>query len=591
VEFPDYPGIARLYCEMILSEEVPACSFIKQAAQRYLDMLEEAARPDALYFFSDAWCCDFLSFFEKLRLPSGGKVGDTFVAQPWQIWIGCATFGFRRNDPEVPVEAGARLTREVYIEVPRGSGKSPFSAAIGLYCFLCEGENGSQIFIGAPKEEQARYVFDPMKAIVETTPGLREHFGMDATNHKITKANDPMARVRMISSIAEREDGANPHVLIMEELHAQDEGLFNVMDSSMGKRVNNLFLSITTAGQRAQGVCWNTRKRLIGILEGNGLEISFFGLIFTLDKEEIEDKRIAHDPARWIKCNPMWGITLFKSNLIERYVKAKAESPSAMLEFERTRLNIWSDGAGGLIASESWEKCRIPPPPPPAVFDPMEYRGRTAWIGADLASKNDIASIAILIDNNDNLDEITIITENFVPSQCATFKHSEFGPMYDSWVRKGHLTVTPGPVTDYRVIEERIRFWCTVFDVQAIVFDNYQSNQIIASLHEDGFPAMQMQPGVKTVSHPFLDLQAKINGGLVKHDGNQCTAWMVSNAVGYIDKRDNVLPQKEKPGSPYKIDALSAMIAANVARCDQMLEIKRRKKSVYEKRGLLGGEE
>ena len=164
-----------------------------------------------------------------------------------------------------------------------------------------------------------------------------------------------MAKVRMISSIADREDGANPHVVVMEELHAQDEALFNVMDSSLGKRVNNLFLSITTAGNRAMGICWNTRKRLINVLKKTIDEPSFFGLIFTLDPEESKDKRIAHNPELWPKANPMWGITLFKSSLLERYSKAKAQSPAAILEFERTRLNIWSDGAGGLIATEDWD--------------------------------------------------------------------------------------------------------------------------------------------------------------------------------------------------------------------------------------------
>lgn len=584
LEFPDYPGIAKAYCEMILAEEVPACLFIKQAAQRYLDMLEEAQKPDALFYFSDAWACDFLDFFEKLHLPSGGKKGDKFAAQPWQIWIGCATFGFRRNDPDSPNEIGARLVREVYIEVPRGSGKSPFSAVIGLYCWLNEEENGSQIFIGAPKEDQARYVFDPMSVMIETTPGLKDYYEIDVTKKKLTRTSDPMAKVRMISSIADREDGANPHVVIMEELHAQDEDLFNVMDSSLGKRINNLFVSITTAGNRAQGVCWSTRKRLINVLAGQAEEPSFFGLIFTLDKHECEDKKLAHDPERWIKCNPMWGITLSKTSLMERFEKAKAQSPAAVLEFERTRLNIWSNGAGGLIDQEQWENCKD------ESFDLNEHKGKTAWIGVDLASKNDICSMALLIDDDDP-SRISVYSEHFVPTRCPTFNHSEFGPMYDNWVKNGHMDLTRGFVTDYNVIEERIRWACEVFDVQAIVFDSYQSNQIISNLVDDGMPAMQMQPGVKTVSDPAKDLFAKIGAGLLRHDGNPVMSWMASNVVGFYDKRGNVLPQKESPNSPYRIDGIAAAIAANVARADKMLEIKRKKKSVYETRGLHGSED
>lgn len=992
LEFPDYPKIAELYCLGIVDGKVPACLYIKQAAQRYLDMIEEAKKPDSKFYFSDAWACDFLDFFEKLHLPSGGKKGDKFVAQPWQILIGCAVFGFRRNDPDSPNEIGARLVREVYVEVPRGSGKalaldtpiptpdgwttmgeikvgdfvyskdgtptkvvaatdvmfdrpcyrvtfsngetviadeqhlwetearvndvgnrvgramkrftgpslkkyrqgksnreywyaglwqrqinlgragvddeaikqrfevlaaedlrenpigksplkrirttkeifesltygkrgdwnhsvdmpeaingsedhslqidpyllgawlgdgdsrgsrltcsvddqkhwvreisahgyrangskdptrlgfagrnghftqglralgllrnkhipqcylrlskenrlallqglmdtdghcsrdgrsqkfyntnirlaqgvsellaslgvrhsfnekraklngkdcgpvytirfsvraeqlqpfrlkrkadlvktadngkpwrnntvqivgcekvesvpvrcikvdhpsslflfgktmlpthnSPFAAVFGLYCWLNEEENGSQIFIGAPKEDQARYVYDPMKVMVETTPGLQEHYGIVTTKKVMTRSSEPMAKVRMISSIADREDGANPHVVIMEELHAQDEDLFNVMDSSLGKRINNLFFSITTAGNRAQGVCWNTRKSLIAVLAGQKTAPSTFGLIFTLDKHECEDKKLAHNPENWVKCNPMWGITLSKSNLIERFEKAKSQSPAAVLEFERTRLNIWSNGAGGLIDQQLWDDCKV------EGLDINDRAGSTAWIGVDLASKNDICSLALIIDHDDTLEEITVHTEHFVPTQCPTFKHSEFGPMYDNWVKNGHMNMNRGFVTDYNEIERRIRRFCEIFDVQAIVFDAYQSNQIISNLVDDGMPAMQMQPGVKTISDPSKDLFAKIEGGLLHHDGNPVTAWMAANVVGYYDKRGNVLPQKESPNSPYRIDGIAALIAANVAREDKMLDIKRKKKSIYETRGLHG---
>lgn len=987
VEYPDYPMIARLYAEMVVSGEIPACRYVKQACQRYLDMLEEASKANAPFYFSDAWAVDFCDFFDKMARPAGGKKGDTLESQPWQIMGFCHIFGFRRNDPDYPNEIGARLTREVYWEVPRGSGKalaldtpiptpsgwttmgaigvgdlvysqdgsvtrvvnatdvmrghecyqvtfsngesviadaehlwmtearidqpgvrigrrirrwkgpslakrtigkaqywyarlggkeqclgrvgvddaavearfqrdaeadlkanpigvdtlkrvrttkeiassltagssgewnhsvempgpiwgqgdlpldpylfgawlgdgdsdgarltcskedkahwlawvsaagfsategrdgnrigitghggafrralrqldvlgkkhipaaylrasrgdrlallqglmdtdgscsadghsqefyscnrrlaanvsellatlgvrhsltsklailngkecgtvytarfcvrreqlaafrmgrkvsrmrgadagkawrnntvqivgcepvdsvpvrcitvdhpssmflfgrtmlpthnSPTAAVIGLYCWLNEDEVGSQIFIGAPKEEQARYVFDPMSVMVTETPELQSHYGIDVTKKLLRKLDDPAAKVRMISSIADREDGANPHVVIMEELHAQDESLFNVMDSSLGKRVNNLFISITTAGNRAQGVCWNTRKRLINVLAGIADEQSFFGVIYTLDDDEIKDKRIAHDPARWIKCNPMWGITLSPSSLMERLVKAKSQSESAVLEFERTRLNIWSNGAGGLISDENWAACER------KGIDILDFRGKRAFIGGDLGSKSDLSSIGIIFEVG---PKIVVFNEHFVPAKSKSFLHDEFGPLYTGWVRGGHLTMTNGGITDYGVIEARIRLWCQLFDVAYIGFDTYQSNQILASLFNDGLPAGQVAPGTKTVSDPTKDLLARIENGLLEHDGNPVTRWMAMNVVGHFDRRGNVLAQKDDEHSPYKIDGIAALINANVARMDAMLDVPKKWKSVYEMRGGLAGE-
>lgn len=985
VEYPDYPTIARRYCEMVLAEEIPACIYVKQACQRYLDMLAEVGKARAKFYFSDAWAVDACDFFDKITVPSGGRKGATLIAQPWQIWVMCALFGFRRNDPDAPNEIGVRLVREVYLEVPRGSGKalaldtpiptpsgwttmgqikvgdevfsqdgsvtrvlnatdvmldhqcyrmtfsngetviadadhlwlteahvnqpsvrvgramrrfrgpsiserniggrrywyaqfwgrqkyygvvgvddvavmkafdadaaldlqrhpvgndnmkrvrttreiaetltygnrgdwnhsvdmpspiqgrgtlpldpyllgawlgdgdsdgarltcskldgpfwidrinevgfqaspkendtrigirsgfraalraagllgnkhipdaylrasaedrlaviqglmdtdgtcsadgttqeftscnerlargfcellaslgirhslrdrpaklygrvvgisyrvrfcvrrddwavfrmprklermrgadgpkawrnntvqivgcepvdsvpvrcisvehpsqmflfgrtmlpthnSPFSAVIALYCWLNEDENGSQIFIGAPKEEQARYVFDPMSVMITETPGLIDHYGIDVTRKMLRKNGDPAAKVRMISSIADREDGANPHVVVMEELHAQDEGLFNVMDSSLGKRPNNLFISITTAGNRAQGVCWATRKRVIDTLAKVRQEPSLFGVIYTLDPEEVKDKRIAHDPARWIKANPMWGITLSKSSLLERFEKAKAQSEAAVLEFERTRLNIWSNGAGGLISDENWTACEN------SKLDLLDFKGEEAFIGGDLGSKSDLSSIGIIFESG---AKIAVFNEHFVPSKSKTFLHEEFGPLYDGWVRQKAMTVTHGPVTDYDFIEERIRRWCDLFDVRAIVFDGYQSNQILARLYEDGLPAMSVQPGTKTVSDPTKDLLARIEGGLLEHDGNPVTRWMAMNVVGYPDQRGNIVAKKDDPNSPYKIDGFAALINANVARMDAMLDLPKKWTSVYEMRGGMVGDD
>lgn len=585
IEYPDYPTIARLYAEMVVSEDIPACRYVKQACKRYLAMLKEAAKPKAWYYFSDAWVVDACDFIEKLALPTGG---DTFILQPWQIWLLAAIFGFRRNDPDAPEDHGARLVREVYIEVPRGCGKSALAAAIGLYCWLNEDEKGSQIFIGAPKEEQARYVFKPMSDMTTETPEFQSHYGIDVTMQRLRRHDDPAAQVRMISSIASREDGANPHVVIMEELHEQDEDLFNVMDSSLGKRVNNLFISITTAGKRAHGVCWSTRKRLINVLAKLSDQPAFFGTIYTLDDEEIKDKRIAHDPKRWPKAIPMWGITLSRSFLTDEMEKARQQSEARVLEVERTRLNIWSNGAGGLISDENWAACEN------KELDILDFRGEVAFIGADLGSKNDLSSIAIIFERDGKL---AIFNEHFVPSKSKSFLHEEIGPLYSGWCRPpgdgrpSWLTMTNGPITDYNVIEARIRLWCKLFDVRYIGFDTYQSNQILSSLFNDGLPAGQVAPGVKTVSDPTKDLLARIEGGLLEHNGDPVMRWMAMNVCGYFDKRGNVLAQKEDEKSVYKIDGFAALINANVARMDAMLDVPKKWKSVYEIRGGLAGDD
>lgn len=575
--YPDYPGIARRYCEMVVSRELDVCLYVRQACDRYLKMLAAAGKPGTPYYFSPEWACDVCDFFDKMPRSKGGRPGALLVCQPYQIWEFCAIFGFRRDDPVFPETHGMRLVRDVYLEEPRGSGKSERLAVIALYCFTCESEEGSQIFIGAPKEDLAKKVFEPIKAMIDKTPDLKDHFGLGITVKRVTKAGDRSAQITMVSSISEREDGHDPHVVIMEELHSQDEGLYRVMQSSLGKRTNNLFVSITTAGLRASGVCWRVRDRLINTLAGRNLEPSFFGVIFTVDAEDVEDERNLAKPETWRKANPMWGISLDPSSIHEAWGKAKNTSPADIIEFYRTRLNHWTNANGGLIFPEHWKAC----------FNPKlkldDFRGATCWIGADLGSKNDLTAIGIIFARG---RRIQIFNRYFIPERAAGFGKESVGAMYRGWVDQGWLTTTPGAVTDYGFVEVAIREWCEKFDPLAIVFDKYQSNQILSALYNDGLPAIQMNPGTMAVSDPAKDFLAHIEAGTLEHDGNPVTEWMAMNVVGHLDKRGNILPQKEDPNSDNKIDGIAALIEANAVRLDTMLDIKpKRRPSAYNARG------
>jgi phage terminase large subunit-like protein len=573
--------MARRYAEMVAGGELLSCRPVRRACERYLRMLDRAAKGKAKYFFSIEWAVDACDFIEKLPLSKGGRAGQLLILQPWQCFALCAIFGFRRDDPEFPASRGSRLVRDVYLEVPRGSGKSELLAAISLYCFCCEGEEGSQVFIGAPKDDQADKVYIPIKTMVEKTPELAEHFGLrKPTLDRIGKVGETSSFITKVSHIAEREDGHDPHVVVMEELHAQDEGLYQVMQSSQGKRTvsGNLFISITTAGRRAAGLAWQVRKRLLNILEGLVEDDSFFGVIYTVDQEEIDDERLRYRREALMKANPMWGISLDPSQILEAISKAKTQSESAVLEFDRTRLNIWRNVNGGLILPENWKACYRP------GLNFEDFRGKRMWIGADLGSKNDISAVSALFAERRKLQ---LFTWYFVPEKAPVFRRETYGPMYLGWIKsdRSWMVTTPGGVTDYGFVEEKIRWLCTVGDVQAIAFDSYQSNQILAALYNDGLPAMEMHPGTKHVSDPAKDFFAHVEDGSIEHDGNPVTEWMAMNVVGHTDKRGNILPQKEDPDSPNKIDGIVTAIMANACRLDATLEVKpKRRPSAYNER-------
>ena len=50
--------------------------------------------------------------------------------------------------------------------------------------------------------------------------------------------------------------------------------------------------------------------------------------------------------------------------------------------------------------------------------------------------------------------------------------------------------------------------------------------------------------------------------GRFRHDGNSCLRWQASNVVVERRMDDSILPKKEGPESPNKIDAIDALLSA-----------------------------
>ncbi|MEE3156175.1 MAG: terminase TerL endonuclease subunit, partial [Pseudomonadota bacterium] len=66
------------------------------------------------------------------------------------------------------------------------------------------------------------------------------------------------------------------------------------------------------------------------------------------------------------------------------------------------------------------------------------------------------------------------------------------------------------------------------------------------------------------ITDPAKEVEARVKAGSghLRHDNNPVMAWMMGNAV--VERRVNgsLLPKKETPNSPNKIDGVDAMINA-----------------------------
>jgi phage terminase large subunit-like protein len=559
----DYAGIAEKWARDVVAGRVVACKWVKLACRRHLNDLK---RPRRWGFYYDRWhgddVCDFI---EKLPHVEGQWSTATIFLDPAQIFILTTIFGWRRR------EDGKRRFSYVYIEMARKGAKSTLTAGVGLYCLTCEDEVGPQVIVGATTGEQAKKVFGPMQKMVRRSHDLQEAFGVTAWARSITcAAND--GYVQPINAKGSTQDGHNPHMGVLDELHAhKDRGLFDVIKSAFGARSNPLMWIITTAGFNTNGVCYEQRTYLTKVLEEVFEADHFFGIIFTLDDEVLdEDGKVitpADDPFDekvWIKANPMLGVTPSLKYLRDEAKDAKA-SPGSEGNFLTKNLNRWLNANSAWLNMERWKQCADPA----LSWDAL--KGLDCWIGGDLADKDDITALVLAAFDAD--DRLIFKPVFWLPEAVlADPLHAEGrGPApYRSWHQQGHLRLTPGDWVDHNAVERLVEEWIEEYAIRRITFDQFAAAQAMASrLNEkhgsgDDPLAEILHKKAAAVTDPAKELEARVKGGSnrLRHDGNPVMNWMASNVVVSRRRDETILPIKESQMSPNKIDGIDALINA-----------------------------
>jgi phage terminase large subunit-like protein len=580
----DYSGIAAKYARDVLAGRIVACKWVKLACRRHLDDLK---RPKAWGHYFDPWHADDVcDFIEKLPHWEGQWKTETIFLEPAQVFILTTIFGWRRR------EDGGRRFSMVYIEMARKGAKSTLTAGVSLYCLTCENEPGPQVIIGATTGAQALKVFKPAQEMVRRTPTLREAFGLTAWAKSIT-CDENAGYIQTINAKGSTQDGHNPHLSVLDELHAhKDRSLFDVITSARGARSNRLLWIITTAGFDTAGVCYEQRTYLTKVLEGVFEAEHYFGIIFTLDEEVLDDEgkvlRKADDPMDervWIKANPMLGITPSLKDMRDGAADAKA-SPASEGNFLTKNLNVWLNGVARWLSMPRWKQCADP------TLDWDDFEGLDCWIGGDLADKDDIT--ALVLAAFDARGRLIFKPKFYLPD--AVLKdpvHAQGkGPApYRLWEKQQHLQLTPGDWVDHRVVESQIVEWIDRFAIRKITFDQFAAAQAMASrLNEDhgggAAPLAQiLHKKAASVTDPAKELEARVRSGpsRLRHDGNPVMTWMASNVVVSRRRDETILPIKETEMSPNKIDGIDALINA-IAPAVAAPEDEAR--SPYETRGL-----
>lgn len=543
----DYCERAEAYARRVTSGQEVAGRFERLACERFLRDLSKAGTDEFPFVLDRAAGNRICQFIELLPHVNGqwarptyidGKVGHSKIKlEDWQIFAEAQLFGWRHRD------TGLRRFRRSYEEVARKNAKSTRAAARQLYLLTADGEPGARCYSAATTGQQAREVFDVARHMALRESEFRARFGVDIGANDISVASTA-STFKPLNAEGSTLDGLNIHGTVVDELHAhKTRAVWDVLDSATGARSQPMVSAITTAGSDRSGICYELRDYTVKVLEGVSTDESWFGVIYTIDEGDLW-----HDPVVWRKANPNLGISVNVDDMEAACRKALSQT-TAVNNFLTKRLNVWVSSDTAWMDMQAWERVSKPPA---ALAD---FAGEPCWIGMDLAEKRDFAALVLVFHRDDEWYFFPRLYLNEAAVEQSGNAHLQ------GWARAGHVQMTDGNVTDFDVIADDLRRYCTDFQVQEIPFDPAMSRYFATKLLQEGLPLIEVRQAPMFFTQPVIQVENLVLEGKLHSDGNPVFTWMVSNVQVSVSKFSG-LKHPTKARDENKIDGPIALFMA-----------------------------
>ena len=443
--YPDGVASAVTYCRDVLSGAIAACRLVQLTCARFLRDLEAAESGNGPWAFRADLAERAMIFAGLMPNIKGPEAGRPLRLMPWQRLVFANLFGF------VERETSARRFRQAVIYVPRGNGKTSIAAPLALYLCFLDGEGGAEGYAAAVTRDQARILFDTAREMVRRSPEIRRRYGVEALANAIWQERTS-SQFRPISSDAKALDGLNVQIAVCDEIasHKTSE-VYDVLLTAMGKRRNPLLLAISTATGNNAGIGKQLWDYAVRVLEGVQADERLFALIYTIDPED--------DPweeASWIKANPSWSQAV-QPEAIRAIMRQARNNPAQEAAAKSRHLNVWVSADEALFSMRSWRECAN------SSLCLDDFEGKECHLALDLASRTDLAALAIVFPKQDpetGKTHYTAFARCYVNDAAVMEARN---PSYPGWAAEGYLTITPGNETDFGTIEADILDLCRRF--------------------------------------------------------------------------------------------------------------------------------
>jgi phage terminase large subunit-like protein len=542
-----------------------------QACQRHLDDLQRQGTEKFPWIFDEKKADRIYNWFGHCAHVEGPLAGQAIELLPFQQFdLGCI-FGWVHKD------TGFRRFEKAYIQEARKNAKTTILAGIALYLMAGDNEESPSVYCAANDKEQARILYRGARAMALKSKDISKRLKIRnyAISH-LTRGGE----MRALSKDTKNKDGLNPSGAIIDEYHAhQTSEIYDLLWTAWGQRAQALMTIITTAGfDTDQNPCYKEYEYCKKILADVVTNERYFVIIRELDDDDDE-----HDPANWIKANPLRAATPEGLEKLRQQHDEAHDSKDAVKirNFRVKNLNVWvneSEDSYIGIYLDKWHELAVSP----SEFIELT-RGLPCNVGIDLSKKIDLTANAFVFWLPD--ERLAVTAHGFIPQEGVSRHEKTDRIPYPEWVREGWITSTEGDVTDYHMVQVHIQDveLANEWKIQEICYDPYNATHFATDMMTDGYTCIEVRQGVKTLSEPTKMFRELIISGRLVHDGSPLLTWCLANAVTENDSNENIKLSKRNATDTKRIDLLAAAINAMV-RLPALIE---NGASIYDTRGIL----
>jgi phage terminase large subunit-like protein len=175
----------------------------------------------------------------------------------------------------------------------------------------------------------------------------------------------------------------------------------------------------------------------------------------------------------------------------------------------------------------------------------------------DLASTRDLTSFRLVWLKNG-----VIYTHGWrwVPQATVALRSQRNLVPYSGWVKAGHMIETPGDVTDYDAVFNKVIEISQGYRLVKVAFDQWNAQQIAAKLERNNITMEMFIQGPKSYHPAMKHFEEAYFDGRFRHGGDPVLTWCASNIVPRTDQNMNMAPDKKH--SADKIDDMTSLLMA-----------------------------